>query len=245
MKVHIGPYREWLGPYQLAEKICFWVKPVKGEHGFPTKPKWVHKFGEWLAHGSILPEERVGEEFFVVDSRSKTRLYKFLLWISSKKKSNINVHIDEWDCWSMDITLGHIIRPMLYKMRECKRGSPFVLDEDVPEHLRSTAVRSLTQEEKDTGHTDENYHARWEWVLDEMIFAFDSLEGGPNQDWEDQFTTGEYDFRFKKISEDGTSMLVQGPNHTAETNWEARKKYAERVQNGFSLFGKYYQSLWT
>jgi hypothetical protein len=38
--------------------------------------------------------------------------------------------------------------------------------------------------------------------------------------------------------------MVQGPKHTAETDWDARKEYGNRIQNGFRLFGKYYQSLW-
>jgi hypothetical protein len=174
-----------------------------------------------------------------------TFLYRFLIWANSKKKRKINIHIDEYDIWDMYVTLGHIIRPMLAKIKESKCGSPFVDDEDVPENLRQGAAPELSQEEKDTGHVDENHEARWVWVLDEMIFAFDSIEGGPNQDWEDQFTTGKYDFKIKKIAEDGTGELVHGENHTAKTDWEARKKYGNRIQNGLRIFGKYYQSLWT
>jgi hypothetical protein len=245
MRVHIGPYKDWLGPYQLAEKIMFWVPKEKDEYGFPHTAERVRRFGEWLAHGSIRPERELGEETDAFsDDRKETWIYKLLQWIDRKKKREIKVHIDRWDTWSMDSTLGHIIRPMLRQLKATKHGSPFVDDEDVPEHLRSTTAPELSQEKKDTGHVDGNHHARWDWVLDEMIFAFDSLDGGPNQDWEDQFTTGEYDFRFKKIKEDGTSQMVHGPNHTAKTDWDARRAYAERVANGFRLFGKYYQSLW-
>jgi hypothetical protein len=144
----------------------------------------------------------------------------------------------------METTLGYIVRPMLKQLKENKHGAPFVDDEDVPEELRSTAAPELTQEQKDTGHTDNLFFKRWDWVMDEMIFAFESLEGGSNQDWEDQFTTGKYDYRFKKIDEKGTSEMIRGPNHTAETNWDARKAYGARIQNGFHLFGKYYMSLW-
>jgi len=245
MKVHIGPYKNWFGPYQLAEALCFWVKPVKDEYGIRDKPDWVHRFGEWLAHGNIAPERDIGEERLLSEGRHTTWLYKLLLWIDSKKKRKVSVHIDRWDTWSMDSTLGYIIRPMLYKIKESKQGSPYVDDADVPEHLRSTSARELTDEEKANGYIDDNHHARWVWVLDEMIFAFDSLDGGPNSEWEDQFTTGNYDYRFKKIAEDGTSQMVQGPNHTAKTDWEARNAYGKRIQNGFLLFGKYYQGLWT
>jgi hypothetical protein len=244
MKVHIGPYKDWLGPYQLAEKLCFWVKNRPDEDGIMSKPRWVHKFGELLAHGSISPEPAVGDEIAWGDDRNQTQLYRFLSWIHAKKQRRISVHIDRWDTWSMDTNLGYIIRPMLKQLQASKHGAPFVDDEDVTLELRSTSARELTQEEKDTGHTDDNHFLRWEWVLNEMIFAFDSLEGGENANWEEQFTTGEYDFRFKKIDENGTSQMVHGPNHTVETDWDARKAYGERIRNGFSLFGKYYQSLW-
>lgn len=244
MKVKIGPYKSWFGPYQLAEKIMFWVPKEKDEYGFPHTAERVHRFGEWLAYGSIRPEPEVGDVTDWGEDRPSTLIAKFLGWIDSKKKRKITVHIDRWDTWNMETTLGYIIRPMLKQLRENKHGAPWVDDEDVPIELRSTSARKLTQEEKDNGHADDNHFKRWDWVMDEMIFAFESLEGGANQDWEDQFTTGEYDFRFKKIDEDGTSQLVHGPNHTADTNWEGRKAYAERVQNGFRLFGKYYQNLW-
>lgn len=244
MRVKIGPYKNWFGPYQLAEKIMFWVPKEKDEYGIPHTADRVHKFGEWLAYGNIRPEPEVGDVTDWGDDRPNTIISKFLSWIDSKKKRKIEVHIDPWDTWNMETTLGYIVRPMLKQLRDKKHGAPWVDDEDVPLELRSTSARELTQEEKDTGHTDDNHFKRWDWVMDEMIFAFESLDGGANQDWEDQFTTGEYDYRFKKISEDGTSQMVHGPNHTAETDWEGRKAYAERVSNGFRLFGKYYQNLW-
>ena len=41
MKVHIGPYKNWFGPYQLAEKLLFWMDKDKDDK--------VHDFGSWLA----------------------------------------------------------------------------------------------------------------------------------------------------------------------------------------------------
>lgn len=240
MKIKIGPYRDYFGPNQLAEKILFWIPKEKDEYGFPHTADRVHKFGEWLAHGSIRPEPDMGD-IFGDDDRPETWLYKLLKWIDKKKKRKIYVHIDRWDTWSMDNTLAYIILPMLKQLKESKHGAPYVDDEDVPEHLRSTAARPLSEEEKNVHATDDNHFKRWDWVLGEMIFAFQSEVDG---NWEDQFTTGDYDYRFKKISEDGTSQMVEGPKHTAVTDWDGRKAYAERMQNGFRLFGKYYQGLW-
>jgi hypothetical protein len=239
MRVKIGPYRSWFGPYQLAEAILFWIPKEKDEYGFPHTAKVVHKFGEWLAHGSIGPEQEL-EDIFGNDDRPETWIYKLLKWIDRKKKRKIYVHIDRWDTWSMDNTLSHIILPMLKQLKETTHGAPWVDDEDVPEHLRSTAAPPLTEEQKNVHDVDDNHFKRWEWVLDEMIFAFQSEV---DDNWEEQFTTGEYDLRSKKTDGD-LYQMVEGPNHTAVTDWDGRKAYAERMQNGFRLFGKYYQNLW-
>jgi hypothetical protein len=243
MRVKIGPYVNYFGPYQLAEKIMFWVPKEKDEYGFPHTADRVHKFGEWLAHGSIEPEPEVGDVSSWGEDRPETWIYKLLKWIDSKKQRKIHVHIDRWDTWGMSETLGYIARPMLKQLKEKTHGAPWVDDEDVPVELRSTSALELTQEQKDTGHTDDNHFKRWDWVMSEMIFAFESLDGGENQDWEDQFTTGKYDYQSVK-QQDGNYLMVQGPKHTAETDWDARKEYGNRIQNGFRLFGKYYQSLW-
>jgi hypothetical protein len=243
MKVYIGPYKNWFGPYQLAEKILFWIPKKRDEYGFLHNDDRVHHFGEWLAHGSVEPEPEVGEASKWGEDRPTTWLYKLLRWIDKRKKRSINIRIDRWDVWGMGETLGYIIRPMLRQLKDAKHGSPHVEDEDVPEHLRSTTAPELTAEQKNVHAVDGNYHKRWEWVLNEIIFAFDSLDGGPNEDWEFAFTTGEYDYKSVK-REDGMYQMVQGPNHTAETDWDARRAYGDRVANGFRLFGKYYQGLW-
>jgi len=73
------------------------------------------------------------------------------------------VHIDDWDTWSMDVTLAYIIVPMLIQLRDTCHGAPLVADEDVPEVLRRI---------DDGGDIDEFYFDRWDYVLNEMIFAF-------------------------------------------------------------------------
>ena len=237
MKVKIGKYESWYGPYQLAETLMFWVPKEKDEHGFPHTAERVHKFGEWLAHGSVQPEPKIGEVYDMWEDRPTTWLYKFLSWIHSKQKRTIKVHIDRWDTWSMDHTLAYIILPMLQQLKETKHGGPYVDLEDVPKELHG---KKLTKKQKEQGEVDDKHFERWDWVLDEMIFAFNSKV---NDDWEEQFTTGEHDLQWKKL-EDGNSQMVHGPNHTAKTDWEGRKAYQERITNGFRLFGKYYENLW-
>ena len=238
MKVRIGPYKDWVGPYQLAEKLCFWAKEEKDEYGIPRKPDWVHKFGEWLAHGSVEPDPEVGDVRSWDRERHHTLLSRFLNWIHSKQERTIKVHIDPWDTWSMDDTLAHIILPMLKQLKATKHGAPQVDVEDVPKELRPTK-KELAAYNKD-GTTDDKFFERWDWVLDEMIFAFDNKV---NDDWEEQFESGTSDIQWKTL-EGGMSEMVRGLNDTKEYDWEGRKKYQERISNGFRLFGKYFENLW-
>ena len=81
----------------------------------------------------------------------------------------VEVQIDPWDTWSMDYTLAPIILPMLRQLKETKHGAPNVDDDDVPEQLRSTSAPFKDNE----WDTDMFHFDRWDWVLDEMIYAFD------------------------------------------------------------------------
>ena len=236
MRVKIGNYPRYFGPYQLAELLCFWVKDTEDDLGLKDKPVWVHHFGEWLAHGSVEPDSKVGEIRSWDRERHDTLLSIFLNWIHSKQHRTIKVHIDRGDTWSMDDTLAHIILPMLKQLKENQQGAPSVDDKDVPEELRSTAAPQKEAE----WDTDENHFKRWEWVMDEMIFAFESKI---DDSWENQFESGVSDHQWKKL-ENGCSEMIDGPNHTKVYDWEGRKKYEARISNGFSLFGKYYQGLW-
>ena len=131
----------------------------------------------------------------------------------------IDVHIDPWDTWNVDYTLAYIVLPMLKQLKETQHGSPMVDDEDVP-HLPRMQRSSNEASQIDMFHTEEQdqlfweqYHVRWAYVLDEMIYAFDC-----------------------KVNKDVPYMRFDDLN-------EIRKEQA-RIDNGFRLFGKYYEGLW-
>lgn len=241
MKVKIGPYKNWFGPYQLAEKILFFIPKQTDEFGFKHTSDLVHKFGEFLAYGKIYSDD--SDDFFDSDRKS-TWLFNFLIWIDSKRKRTENIHIDRWDTWSMDHTLALIIVPMLKQLKETKHGAPMVDIFDVPEHLRPTP-----EEEKkfnEDGTTDEKFFARWDYVMDEMIFAF---EKQLDESWKDEFSKGKIEMKSVPCEWDENGkptlyLMEEGPNHTYECDYEGIKKVQERIDNGLRLFGKYYQSLW-
>ena len=237
MKIKIGNYTSWWGPYQLAEKLCFWVDKVEDEHGFPHNPDWVHDFGEWLAHGSIAPETKITR---FDDERKTTLLYNFLAWIESKKHRKVEIQIDKWDTWSMDNTLAMIILPMLKQLQASKHGSPQVEDKDVPKGL---GLRSGEAPPKENDwESDDNIHKRWDWVMSEMIWAFEQIVDDDN---DSQFHTGEHDIYFEKVDDGtGNSEMKHGPRDTHVFDKKAYKKHQKRIQRGTVLFGKYYRGLW-
>jgi hypothetical protein len=208
MKIYIGPYLSYIGPYQIAEKILFWKD---------KDSDLVWNLGQWL---------------------NKTWLPKFCEWVYSKRKRSINVRIDKCDTWSMDNTLAHIVHPMLIQLRNTKYGAPYVDDIDVPDELKTLAAPP-THTEWDV---DDNHFKRWDYVLDEMIFAFESKLTA----WQDQYYTGEIDFVTVPVDKNGVELhrLEKGPNDTHVVDYEGLQKHEERIANGFRLFGKYYQSLW-
>lgn len=231
MKVNIGPYKNWFGPYQLAEALCFWTR---GDE----KPEYVHRFGEWLAHGEIEPEQEFGVPTSWSRERHETWLYKFLLWLDSKKTRKIEVRIDNYDTWSMDRTLAHIVLPMLRQLHEKKHGAPNVDDEDVPEELKST---NATKESEYS--TDSNHFKRWDWVMEEMIFAFEHLL---DDNWEDAYRSGTPEFVTIKEEKNGSVVyrMESGPNDTYKCDYDGIQAVNDRMDNGFRLFGKYYRGLW-
>ena len=88
-----------------------------------------------------------------------------------KRKQEVYVHIDPWDTWCMDVTLSRIILPMLKQLKEEKHSAPRVDNGDVPESLWANEAEIAMYNQD--GTTDIHFFARWNWVLDEMIYAFE------------------------------------------------------------------------
>ena len=213
MRVYIGPYKSWVGPYQIA---CFFFERLLGEDR-------AHKIGEWLA------------DTWVGDACQ---------WIDKKRKRNIKVKIHDYDIWGADHTLALIILPTLKLLNEHKHGAPLVDDEDVPEHLRSTSARPKGAE----WDLDEFHFDRWDWVMNEMIFAF---ENTVDDSWQEQFHSGEFDMKFE-VTEETKDLpkeqqvfkMEKGEKDTHKFDADGHAVYHARIQNGLRLFGKYYSCLW-
>jgi len=150
------------------------------------------------------------------------------IWFD-RRTQKIKVRIDKWDTWSMDHTLAPIILPMLVQLKETKHGAPMVDMEDVPKELRATKAQQNKYAKG--GDVDPKHFERWDWIMGEMIWAFEQK----NRDhWEEDYY-GPY-----IESEDKRELF----GRFEWTDDEGRKKHQERMSNGFRLFGKYYENLW-
>lgn len=164
MKVYLGPYTSWIGPYQIAEMLMFWL-----DRDIEANAERIHAFGHWLSENA---------------DGSETRLSRFCNWVQSKKKRAEFVHIDNYDVWGMDHTLALIIHPMLLKLKTQKHGYGLIDNKDVPKELRSTAPGARTGI-KNTYDWDNYAEARYSWMLDELIWTFEQL--ADDSDNEGQF----------------------------------------------------------
>lgn len=233
MKVYISKYRyHWISPYTILGTLCFWEKDKDVFYNLDDDPN-----NKYIKAVNFLEHVSKG-------------LQKVLDFIYPRIEY---VKIDKYDTWNMDSTLAVIILPMLKQLKDTKHGSPIVDDEDLPYDMAT-----INHEEYDAQSTFDWYHGpmparyansihdRWDWVLDEMIWAFENYI---DENCDSQFHSGEHDYRSVpcKWDENGKPTLFsfeQGPNHTAVFDEVGFNKHHERINNGFRLFGKYYRNLW-
>jgi len=230
MKVKIGPYVNYIGPYKIADKLFFWHEKYPEDE---LEKRWDYKFhndfAEWLA------------ETWVDD---------LCQWINETRQRKVKIHIDHYDIWSMYSTLALIILPMLKKLSQEKHGSPMVELSDVPLEMRFIETEDYDSQLTFDFYQDSelcnqnvqcNIHSRWEWIINEMIWAFEQLQ--PDSNWEDQYWIIKPELDLSKSdSSNGVSPVVWKVK--GECDWDGRTKHQERITNGLRLFGTYFQALW-
>lgn len=208
MKVWTSKYRNhWVSPYRILTKICFWEKDEDRIYNLKDDP--ANPYEPWVK--VLEPVCRVWQRLLdLVHPRIEY------------------VKLDRWDTWSFDHTLAEIILPGLRQLKETKHGAPWTDDEDVPEYLRST----MAQPKEYEWDTDSLHFQRWDWILAEMIWAF---EQKVDDTAEDKF----FDYTPSNGLDPWDPEYV-GPGWDEEnyTKWHDRKA------NGFRLFGRYYENLW-
>ena len=153
--------------------------------------------------------------------------------INKFRKRKVEIKYHSHDTWNLDYTLALIIAPGLKQLKATNHGFGHVDDDDLP----TICLKDASGEE------------RWEWVMDEMIWAFE--QHGDEDDTEQyHHNRDQLEMVFEEASDvKGCKELKF--NHqkdpTKPKYWrddEGLKKHAERKANGRRLFAKYYESLW-
>jgi len=201
MKIKIGPY-----PNRWMSNIH--TRYMNKKYGYVDWPEYKQKGLRVKAQPFAEAWREQAEDLMQTIYNCTINLFL------DRKVQKIKIHIDRWDTWSMDHTLAHIILPMLKQLKATTHGAPWVAVADVPKELRPTK-KQLMDYQKD-GTTDPKFFERWNWVLDEMIYAFDC-----------------------KANKDDVYMRFD-----IKTQREAMDAEQERISNGFRLFGRYYENLW-
>lgn len=228
MKVYIGPYNHWFCPaHWLKEWVMWW-------YGFGRDRSWhVIERVKYEAHKQREElDDRIDEWW----------LYKVLevveRWVRDHTERKVTVRIDKYDVWNLGDTLVLIALPMLYEFKQQGiDGAPHVDDEDVPEYLRTTAAPALTQDDENHGRADALWHQRWEWVVNEMIWAMEQVN---DPDADSQFHT---DIDPKKPRMEAGISFKESAKRS-KFDRDGYDKFYERKRNGLRLFGKYLESLW-
>jgi hypothetical protein len=175
----------------------------------------------------------------------KVKLGRYL----DKRDRRIDIDIDRFDTWGLDHTLALIIYPCLVQLKATKHGVPSEFA-DVGgadyEHQLSFEFYSETHKEAfDLGC------ARWDDVLDKMIWTFEQLL---KDDYNDKYYYGTPDYAWQKSDTTFPNPITGKVENTFEmvdknptghfTDIEGMRMHEDRIQEGLALFGKYYRSLW-
>jgi hypothetical protein len=212
MKIWTSKYRNhWISPYVVLKAVCFWEKDEDKIYNLNKEEN--NPYVKWV---NFLEPICVG-------------LQKFLDFVHPRFQY---VKIDFWDTWSMDHTLADIVLPMLKQLKETKHGAPMTDDDDVPDNLKSINATPKVEE----WDTDEFHFERWDWILDEMIWAFEQKT----------IDDDESPFFDHSENEPGGFPWDRDGNYVSKTkvDWDGLKAHQARKTNGYRLFGKYYEALW-
>jgi hypothetical protein len=223
MKIYKSSYRNhWISPYTMIDYVFFWTAWSKC-----SRKRGLVEDAEWVDHPAWVEPVT---NYLAPISRA-------IQWILDLVHPRIDyVKIDYYDTWSMDHTLADIVLPMLRQLKETKHGAPFTDDADVPEYLQS----HMAQPKEHEWDTDSLHFMRWDWILDEMIWAFEQKVA---DDAEGQF----FDHSAYKDDPRGTDTWLDEMSKglsRVKYDQEGHKKWQDRKANGFRLFGKYYENLW-
>ena len=218
MKVWTSKYRShWISPYVILTAVCFWEKDK--DRIYNLKEEADNPYAKWVN---------------LLDPICQA-VHKFLDFVHPRWNY---IKLDPWDTWSFDHTLADIILPGLKQLRATKHGAPHTDDEDVPEYLRS----HMAQPKENEWDTDSLHFMRWDWILDEMIWAFEQkVDDEADSKF---FDHSAYEKGNGKTNHDEWFNDMTNAVSKVKYDEAGHRKWQERKANGFRLFGRYFEALW-
>lgn len=218
MKVVLGNYKGYIGPYQIARSLRYIGIP---EHK-------TDDLGCWL-------------------DKSKT-LVNICEWVTAKRKRKIKIHIDEYDIWALDHTLALIIAPGLKKLLQQQHGAGYVDDEDVPENIRSNiaGIRSNDVGEVDKHWHDRWVYVLTEMIFAFESISKDPDYEDQMHNGTMGIRMVPVDKNGNEIPRDNAKLFIEREliKPYPKFDGELYKDYNARMENGYRLFGRYFRQLW-
>ena len=179
MKVSIGPYKNWVGPYQIADLLKYvGVSEKRCQEIGAALPEWVTTVCIWVE------SKRARKVKIKIDRWDTWNMDKTLAMIILPMLKQLK----ETKHGSPLVDIEDVPEHLRFN------GTP--QNEDMQLHL-DFGTEVTEKFEKDAWET---VHNRWNWVLDEMIWTFEQLQ--PDNDWELQYIVG-VDFKSVKFDEEG------------------------------------------
>lgn len=163
---------------------------------------------------------------------------------SNDRQRKVNIHIDDYDIWSADNTIALIMVPLLKKLKTEYLGYPSQIDcIDIPADMQ------ITPEEVGSEEVFNKKQAQWDYILGEMIWAF---EQHVNDDNDEQFYHNIDQLELIPTPVDDIKGYTQieineqkDPNKPPyRCDREGLEQHHRRIKNGLYLFAKYYNNLW-
>ena len=199
-----------------------WYNTMSYEQNWPE-----FRYG---ATGIDMPESKYGtlDRFvvFVLDG-VQWFLNKTINPFNEWRGQKVRVHVEDHDIWSADATIAHMVLPLLEKLRDEKHGYPLIDPKEIeglPKELKPK--KKEAEEYARKGLPDPKAEARWNWVLNEMIFAMQCIV---DDSWEDEF--------FGR--EDPDDMLS-----VKMIDKEGYDNTHKRIDRGLRFFGLWFRALW-
>jgi hypothetical protein len=216
MKVNIGPYLTWWGPYQIADLLKY--------VGVSEDRCWV--IGKWLS------ETWVGDFCqWIYDKRQRTvkiRIDKYDSWNADSTIALIAAPLLKQLKATNHGMPGGLVECPEFDLEKTRFYNEVMGRWSTPNSV------SVEQDEADRKRCEEI----WGEIQDEMIFALEAINDDKG---ESQF----YSADFGMVSGEKDKITnCTSCTFTGEVDREGLAAYHKRVNNGLVLFGRYFQNLW-